>query len=278
MKPGEIRAEIVGTYPVRFQGGSGDPLIVVDPRYLSDVEAWVHRRPPTSRPVALLGAGDMAVFSCDAEEVVRDLLRHTGWYEAERLQVTGFSVGGFPALLYGAMLAAALPGTQVSITTISPLVCMWPMSAGARAERHEKVVRFLSRQPEQRRRMDRYGDARPWITRAAAAAGDRLRIRVLYAAHNERDAAQAGLLAGYPTVTLLPVPTPQHMLSGVLLSEGNAPRLLKMLQSRIAARYPDLQPADLLDRAERVAEAIHALHRDSPGLLELLQLRVRNRA
>lgn len=278
MAPDHIRAEVVGTYPVRFRDGPGEPLIVFHPHHVSDAEAWMARRPPAGRPLAVFGTGDMVGFTCDAEQVVRDLVRHTGWRQAESVEIAGASIGGFPALLYGAMLAMVLPKARVSITTISPLVCMWPLAGGARAERHERVVKLLRRRPEQRRRMNRYGDTRPWIERAFAALGDRLRIRVLYAAHNERDAAQADLLSGFPCVTLLPVPTAQHSLGAALRREETGARLLAVLRNRMAARHPDLPPTELLARAERVAEAILGLHRDIPEVLDLLEVRARHPA
>ena len=200
-----------GGYPMHFRHGVGRPLLIVHPHgaersshYFPSLE------PHAGRPVAVLGSKAMANFSASAEVVVQGVLEATGWTGADMIQVVGYSVGGFAALLYGAVLSLALPRSHVAVIAYSPMVCVWPIVVGPRARHHTLVASAILADAQRAANLQRFGDSRPWIAAAAAANGNRFSIHLLYAARNERDAAQAGLLRDAPGVTLAPMPTGLH--------------------------------------------------------------------
>jgi hypothetical protein len=225
-----------GGYPLRHRAGVGHPLLVVTPFGIAASEAWLKPRRTGMRPVAIMGAADLERFLSPAETVVRDILGATGWAHAPGIQVAGYSSGGFAAMLFGAILALDLPSCRVEVVVFSPPVCLWPTESRARTIRHRTMLARSVAEATSRTHLERYGDTRPWLRRAAAVAGDRFSVKVVYPEANGEDRQQAELLSGIAGVTLLPMPTAQHSLHKFLVARGSADVARDLLESHLSMR------------------------------------------
>jgi len=258
----------LGRYPAVIREGSGVPLLLCHSHAVAKARSLVAAHAVDGRPLALIGAMDMRYFVSSPADVVRDLLDATGWGNEARIDVVGCSAGGHTALLSGALLSLALPAAVVSITVVSPIVAMWPPLGGIRAPKHEMILaRIETRGKKARAHLHRYGDAAAWIAKAAAAAEGRFSVNVLYPTPNERDVAQAMLLAGIPGVELFGAPIKNHRLLPLFAPPQSDNHLIQILQKRLSDMPEDTRSQE----AVRLAGAVLALRRTYPQITELLE-------
>lgn len=233
-----------GGYPMRHRPGSHPaappaachPLLIVHPYEDTRSPRWIGPGAVYGgRPVAVMGARDMESFLAPADIVARDIVDAAGWRDAREIHVLGQSTGAFAALLYAALISLALPSTRVAVMAFSPLVCVWPMIAGPRVSHHERTMKAGLAEEGRRGNLERFGDTRPWINRAVEQNGDRFSARLLYAARNERDAAQAVLLKDTPGVTLIPMPTALHGFYRLIALRGPWEAEVAHTRSRLEA-------------------------------------------
>jgi hypothetical protein len=259
-------------YPLLHRGGPGAPLLLCTPKFASKSAMAFENPVLADRPLAVLGAYDMLGFDSPAEAVVDDVVRTMGWQDAPAIQVAGYSVGGFAALLYGAQLAIALPRTRVSIFAFSPMVAVWPPVAGARGPDHSAMILKARRTGRVSDTMLRYGDARPWLKAAWGASRRTLRVTVAFAANNLRDSAHARLLEGRKGITLLPMPTAQHDFYSLVRGGDDRDAIIERIRQRLEGEERRRAGApDPLAEATRLTEAFQAATKASGGLLSLYE-------
>ena len=264
-----IQSLRAGSYRLHYRPGKGRPLLIIHPSPIDQTAAWFGPSAYDDRPLAVMSAREMESFDCAADEVVRALLAATGWTDATDLQVLGFSTGGFAAILYAALMSVMLPAARVSVVTFSPLTCVWPPeAAGWRVAHHERVVAAGWQTPTQRQNLERFGDTRPWIRQAVSAGDGRFRAAILHAAHNARDVAQAGLLAGMPGVTVAALPTAQHTFYSLLTLKRGRTNSAARIQLALT-RKGRMTAADALPRATALHAALAAAVAAAPDVASI---------
>jgi hypothetical protein len=241
---------------MRHRAGTGTPLLLFTPTRVAESQAWFDWPAASGRPLAILGANDMTAFASPPERVARDLLAVTAWQNVERLQVLGFSLGGFPALLFGACLAALLPRTRIDVLVLSPVVCLSPPLAGVRSARHAALLRAAEGDHRLRGALGLFGDTRPWVAAAAQHEAQNLKITLMFSSEHAGDIRQANHLAGCPGVTLRPVPTTQHWLGFLLQCRPERGHLAQAFFKRMLAEADPRPRAALLAEAHRAAAAV----------------------
>ena len=259
-----VIAATAGGYPLRVRPGQGIPLVVIHPYDVTRSDRLLEQ--PAlygGRPLAMLGSKDMESFGAAGDVVVEDLLRATGWPRTGALHLLGQSAGGFAALLYGALMSLACPEAQVGVIAFSPLVSIWPLAAGSRTAQHSRVTTAGLADTRRQQNLERFGDARPWISKATAAGGGRFTARILYPGLNERDTAQAELLRDEPAVKLIPMPTTLHKYYSIIgigkPREQEVDRTSQALVSQ-AAMEPEAARAE----ASALQDAFEAAARAEP--------------
>jgi pimeloyl-ACP methyl ester carboxylesterase len=234
---------------LRYRPGVGVPLLVIHYKAADQSDRWIRGlRSHGGRPAAAFGAEDMGTFQSSAIQVVQDLLDATGWRGSARIDVVGYSLGGFAALLFGALMALALPATAVTVIACSPPVCLWPMPDGPRNGRHRAAIEAALAATDRCEHVEQFGDTRPWIAKAGAMREDSFRVRLLYPERNRWDARQAELLQGAPGVKLVPMPTAAHAFF-LLVKLGDD------REAEIGYTQTRLQAGDMKTEAEAREEA-----------------------
>ncbi len=256
-----------GRFPLRLRPGTGVPLLICHAKRVIAAEKLLTAHRIAPRQVALLGIGDMVGFDGPADEVVTDLIGLAGWGKAERLQVVGFSAGGFGALLYGALLVLSLPQTRVRVAVFNPLASIWPPLQTSQSVAHKRVLQAVSRFPARQACMERFGNARPWLERAAAMAGRRLQVELFHGLSG-RDQIHAQAIADLPCVQRYEIPSIRHMLVDLLGPHQRRPDLTRWLRRRYELAGRDAQQANT--EAQRLARAYFRIRRGYPDIAELL--------
>ena len=203
----------------------------------------------------LMGADDLAGFRCSAEELAETLVEQVGLRDHPgEIVIFGNSSGGFPALLLGSMIASILPSRTVKVLAFSPIVMLWPRNP-ARRWGYSGALNAARSNPASSARLERYGDARPWIKEACRSA--KLRVSVFYGARNDTDSREAAQLAGIPCVKLISVPTAQHNTLYCLRVPARSREMLETRLMRRAEReHPLMSDAE---RSEKVQSALEDL-------------------
>lgn len=259
-------------HPLLYRPGPAAPLLLCTPKYAARSAMAFQNPVLADRSLAVIGAYDMIGFRFSVEAVVDDIIRTMGWQDAPAIQVAGYSIGGFAALLCGAQLAIALPRTRVSIFAFSPVVAVWPPVVGARGPDHSAIIIQARRSGEVPEGIRRQGDVRPWLKAAWGASRRTLRVTVAFAANNQRDSAHARLLEGRKGITLLPMPTAQHDFYSLVRGGDDRDAIIERIRQRLE-RDERRRPGapDPLAEATRLTDAFRAATAASGGLLSLYE-------
>jgi len=266
----DILSATCGAYPLRYRPGVGVPLLIIHWKASDQSDRWIGgARSHQGRPVAALGAEDMGSFQSPATQVVQDLLDAAGWRDTARIEIVGYSGGGFAALLFGALLSLALPAATITVVACSPQISLWPMPTGPRNGLHARMVKAALAVPGQQQNLEHFGDARPWIAKAWEAHGDRFSARLLYAARDSWDAGQAELLQGAPGVKLIPMPTVANGFFAIVKLRADREAEIDYMQMRLQAGA-GLGEAEARLEAVALRDAFSAAVAAEPDILGIL--------
>jgi hypothetical protein len=172
--------------------------------------AWL-RSPMLGMPAGVATVHAMAGFSSEPEEVADDLADIAGRFpRLEEIVLLGPSIGAFPALLFGAVLAMRHAPQTVKALVFSPRTRAWPQTVHRNTPLYVVLAARAERDPALRRRLERCGDALPWVRRALAGRRADLRVMVVAGQDSRSDMAEAQDLLALPGVRSRLVPTSRH--------------------------------------------------------------------
>ncbi len=266
----DILSATCGGYPLRYRPGAGVPLLIVHWKASDQSDRWIGgARSYQGRPVAALGTEDMGSFNAPKTQVVQDLLDAAGWRDTARIEIIGYSAGGFLALLLGALMSLALPATTITVVACSPPVSLWPMPNGPRNPLHARTIKAALAVPGRQQNLEHFGDARPWIAKAWGTQGDRFSARLLYAERDTWDAGQAQLLNGAPGVKLIPMPTAAHGFFRLVKLRNEREVEIEEIRKRLQAGA-GMDEAEARREATALRDAFSAAVAAEPDVLGIL--------
>lgn len=142
----------------------------------------------------------------DVEETVAFLRAEAKSVQAQRIILTGYSLGGFAALLYGSLLGA----DEVHALSPQTFLSFW-RRLRARDHRWRRYVLPLHFRPTRR-----FHELRPWL----AQVEGRTKFHVHFARDSRLDGIHAHSVSGLPGVTIHSHPEGGHRLVTALMESG----------------------------------------------------------